>query len=249
VEIVEHPTKIPTRRNRSAAIQLSPPCSGLRDQPSPPGEGDQDQRWSDLGCVARFRFCFLFFSFFQLTFSFLLFVSTRSDGSKSPPSPPPPPSPTFRFTPPPSDLVLYGGDLLEILGDLNLLRHLSFLSARSCHSGGRRDLLRQLMFGVHQIWGFLPVRSLIDPIFGVVYLKLFLKSPHHARIAWHLLPWQTRFDLVVYLTGITAPDLLLLRTLVVVVVLVLFRTMVKCCVDGFFCCCTVCVCCCWCSCS
>jgi hypothetical protein len=176
-------------------------------------------------------------------------VSTRSDGSKSPPSPPPPPSPTFRFTPPPSDLVLYGGDLLEILGDLNLLRHLSFLSARSCPSGGRRDPLRQLMFGGHQIWGFIPVRSLIDPTFGVDYLKLFLKSPHHARITWHLLPWQTRFDLVVYLTGITAPDLLLLRILVVVVVLVLFRTMVKCCVDGCICCCTVCVCCCWCCCS
>jgi hypothetical protein len=206
---------------------LSPPCSGLRDLPSPSCEGDRDQRWSDLGCGARFRF--LFFLFFHLIFLFLLFLSTRSDESESPP--PSPPSSTFHFTSHLSDLVLYGRDLLEMLGDSSLHRHLSLLSARFWHSSEHRDPLRELMIGGHQIWGLLPVRPSIDPTFGVDSLKLFLKSPYHTRIAWHFLPWQTRFDLVVYLTGITAPNLLLLRTLVVVVALVLFRKVVKLCAD------------------
>uniref|UniRef100_A0A2N9FV40 Uncharacterized protein n=1 Tax=Fagus sylvatica TaxID=28930 RepID=A0A2N9FV40_FAGSY len=135
--------------------------------------------------------------------------------------PPPLPFPTFCFTPHPSDLVLYGRDLLEALGDSSLHRPLSLLLARICHSSGRRDHRRQWMFGGHPIWGLLPSRPSIDPTFGVDSLKLFLKSPYHTRIAWHLLPWQTRFDSVVYLAGITAPNLLLLRTLIIVVALVL----------------------------
>ena len=99
------------------------------------------------------------------------------------------------------------------------------------------------MFGEHRVWGLLPVRLSIDPTFGVDPLKLFLKSPHHTRIAW-----QTRFDSVVYLAGITASNPLLFQTLIVVVALVLFWTVVKICVDWCLCCCVVCVCCCCCCC-
>uniref|UniRef100_A0A2N9ECH8 Uncharacterized protein n=2 Tax=Fagus sylvatica TaxID=28930 RepID=A0A2N9ECH8_FAGSY len=119
--------------------------------------------------------------------------TSRSDGSES--LPPPLPFPTFYFTPHPSDLALYDGDLLEALGDSSLHRLLSLLSARICHSSGRRDHRRQWMFGGHRIWGLLLVRPSIDPIFGFDYLKLFLKSPHHTRIAWHFLPWQTSIQL------------------------------------------------------
>jgi hypothetical protein len=89
----------------------------------------------------------------------------------------------------------------------------------------------------------------ITPIFGVDSLKLFLKSPYHTRIAWHLLPCQTRFDSVVSLAGIMAPNLLLLRTLIVVIALVLLWTVVKLCVDQCYFCCTVCVGCCCSSCN
>uniref|UniRef100_A0A2N9HIJ9 Uncharacterized protein n=1 Tax=Fagus sylvatica TaxID=28930 RepID=A0A2N9HIJ9_FAGSY len=106
-------------------------------------------------------------------------VRSRSDGSESP------------IISQPSDLALYGGDLLEALGGSSLHRPLSLLSAQNCHSSGRRDTLRQWMYGGHRLWGLLPVRPSIDPTFGVDPLKLFLKSPHHTRIAWHLLPWQT----------------------------------------------------------
>ena len=118
---------------------------------------------------------------FSLSFFFsFVFLTTRLDGSESPP--PPLPFLTFRFTSHPSDLVLYGGDLLEALGDSSLHRPLSLLSARIFHSSGRRDHRRQWIFGGHWIWGFLPVRPSIDPTFGVNYLKLFLKSPYHTRI-------------------------------------------------------------------
>ena len=186
------------------------------------------------------------FQFPILFFLFLRFLTTGLDGSESPP--PPPPSSTFRFTPHPSDLVLYGGDLLETLGDSSLHRLLPLLLARFCHFSGRRDPLQQLMVGGHRIWGLLPVRPFFDPIFGVDFLKLFLKSPYHIRIAWHLLPWQTRFDLVVYLAGIMTPNLLLLQILIVVVALALFWTVAKLCVDRCYCCCTVCVCFCFCCC-
>jgi hypothetical protein len=211
---------------------------GPRRRPSPSSEGDRDQQWSNLGGVAISP------SFFPFLFLFLLFLTTRSDGSESPP--PPLSFPNFRFTSHPSDLVLYGGDLLEALGDLSLHRPLSLLSARICHSSGRRDHRRQWMSGGHRIWGLLPVRPSIDPTFGFDFLKLFLKSPYHTRITWHLLPWQTRFDSVVYLAGIMAPNLLLFRTLIVVVALVLFWTVVKLCVDWCYCYCTVCVCVCCC---
>jgi hypothetical protein len=137
---------------------------------------------------------------------------------------------------------------LEALGGSSLHRPLSLLSAQNCHSSGRQDTLRQWMYGGHRLWKLLPVRSSIDPTFGVDPLKLFLKSPHHTRIAWHILPWQTRFDLVVCLAGITAPNLLLLRAFIVMVALVLFWTVVKLCVDWCYCYCTVCVCCCCCCC-
>uniref|UniRef100_A0A2N9GSA4 Uncharacterized protein n=1 Tax=Fagus sylvatica TaxID=28930 RepID=A0A2N9GSA4_FAGSY len=98
--------------------------------------------------------------------------------SEGPESPPPPlPSPTFRSTSHPSDLAVYGGDLLETLGDLSLHRHLSLRSARFCHSNGSRDPLRRLMLGGHRIWRSLPARPSLDPNFGVDFLKLFLKSP------------------------------------------------------------------------
>jgi hypothetical protein len=193
----------------------------------------------DLGRVALFLFLSPFI------FPFFLLLAPRSDGSESPPSPLP--FPTFRFTSQPSDLVLYEGDLLEVLGGSSLHRPLSLLSAQICHSSERRDPLRQWMFGGHRFWGLLPVRPSIDPNFGVDPLKLFLKSPHHTRITWHLLPWQTQFDSVACLAGITAPNVLLFRALIVVVALVLFRTVVKLCVDWCYCYCAVCVCCCCCN--
>ena len=102
------------------------------------------------------------------------------------------------------------------------------------------------MVGGHWIWGLLPVRPSFDPIFGVDFLKLFLKSPYHTRIAWHLLPWQTRFDLVVYLAGILTPNLMLLRTLIVMVAFALSWMVTKLCVDRCYSCYIVyvCVCCC-----
>uniref|UniRef100_A0A2N9IWR5 Uncharacterized protein n=1 Tax=Fagus sylvatica TaxID=28930 RepID=A0A2N9IWR5_FAGSY len=169
-----------------------------RSLPSPPCEGDRDQKLSDV----------------------------------SEPPPPPLSSPTFCFTSFLSDWVLYEWVLLEALGGSSLQRTLSLLSARLFLSSGHRDLLRSLMFGGHRVWGLLPVRDSIDyPIFGVDPSKLFfLKSPHHTRIAWHLLPWLIRFDLsVVCLAGIKAPNLLLFRTSVVVVALVIFWILVKLC--------------------
>ena len=83
------------------------PCSGSRGLPSPPCEGDRDQKWSDLGSVA----CFRFLSFSLLIFLFCLLLATRSDVSEPPP--PPLSSPTFCFTSFSSNRVLYGWDLLE----------------------------------------------------------------------------------------------------------------------------------------
>ena len=119
----------------------------------------------------------LFFLFY-FSFFFLLLTS-RSDGFKLPL--PPLSSPTFRFTSPSSDLSLYGGDLLEALGDSSLQRTLYLLSARFCLSSGCRDLLQLWMFSGHQVWGSIPVRvSIAYPNFGVVLAKLFfLKSPYH----------------------------------------------------------------------
>jgi hypothetical protein len=184
--------------------------------------------------------------FFIFLFLFLLFLTTRSDEVESPP--PSPSLPSFRFTPHPYDLVLYSGDLLEAMGDSSLHRFLSLLPARICHSSVHRDHRQQWMFGEHRIWGILSARPSIDPIFGFDYLKLLLKSPHHTRIAWHFLPWQTRFDSVVYLAGSTDPNPLLFQTLIAVDALVLFWTVVKICVDLCLCCCVVCVGCCCCCC-
>ena len=210
---------------------------GPRRCPSPPGEGDRDQQRSDLGGVA---ISLLFFSFLFLS---LLFLTTRSEGPESPPLLLP--SPTFRSTSHPSDLAVYGGDLLETLDDLSLHRHLSLRSARFCHSNGSRDPLRLLMLGGHRIWRILPARPSLDPNFGVDFLKLFLKSPSTPES--HGLSFHDKIDsTVVYLAGITAPDLLLLQTLIVVVALELLRKVAKLCADWCFCCCTVCVCCCCC---
>jgi hypothetical protein len=186
-----------------------------------------------------------FLSFSLLIFLFFLLLAPRSDVSELPP--PPLSSPTFRFTSFSSDRVLYGWDLLEALGGSSLQRTLSLLSARLFLSSERRDLLRLWMFGGHRVWGLLLVRDSIDyPIFGVDPSKLFfLKSPHHTRIAWHLLPWPIRFDFsVVCLAGIKAPNLLLFRTSVVVVALVIFWILVKLCAVWCYCCWVVCCCCC-----
>ena len=165
----------------------------------------------------------LFLSFSLFIFLFFLVLTPKSDVSELPP--PPLSSPTFCFTSPSSDLGLYEWDLLEALGDSNFHRTLSLLSARLFLSSGCQDLLRPWMFGEHRIWRFIPVRDSINyPIFGINSTKLFfLKSPHHARITWHLLPWPTRFDFsMVCLAGIKAPNLLLFRTSLVVVALVIF---------------------------
>ena len=93
---------------------------GPRQRPSSPDEGDRDQQRFDLGGMAISPSSFLFISLFL----FLLFLTTRSDGFESPPTSLP--FPSFRFTPHPSDLVLYSGDLLEAMGDSRLHRLLSF---------------------------------------------------------------------------------------------------------------------------
>jgi hypothetical protein len=117
------------------------------------------------------------------SFVFLLFLllATRSDSSE-PPSPPLS-SITFRFSSLYSDLVLYGGDLLEALGGSSPQRTLSLLSAYLGLFSGRRDLLRLWMFGGHRVWGVTPGRVSCDsPTFGVDYSKLFIwKSPYHTR--------------------------------------------------------------------
>ena len=123
--------------------------SGLRRHPSPPCEGDHDQKWLDLGRVA------IFLSFSLFIFLLFLVLAPRFDVSEPPP--PPLSSPTFRFTSLSSDLDLYGWDLLEALGGSSLHRTLSLLSARLFLSSGCQDLLRPWMFGEHRIWGFLPV--------------------------------------------------------------------------------------------
>ena len=171
--------------------------------------------------------CFRLFSSFFLPFLLCFPLGLRFEVTDPSPSPPLF-SPSFPSTSFPSDRVLS--------------THLSF-------SGERRDRLRLWMFGEHQVWGLLPVCPSITPTFGVDSLKLFVKSPYHTRIAWHLLPCQTRFDLVVSLAGITAPNLLLLRTLIVVGALVLLWTVDKICVDLCLSCCVVCVCCSCCCCS
>ena len=134
------------------------PCSGSRSLPSLPCEGDRDQKWLDLGSVARFRFRFLSFSL--LIFLFCLLLATRSDVSEPPP--PPLSSPTFCFTSFSSNRVLYRWDLLEALDGSSLQQTLSLLSARLFLSNGRRDLLRPWMFGGHRVWGLLPVWDSID---------------------------------------------------------------------------------------
>jgi hypothetical protein len=148
--------------------------SGLRRRPSPPCEGDRDQRWSDSGSVALFPFPFHFHSLFSFVFLLLLLLETKSDGSEL----------LFRFTYQSSDLVLYGGDLLEALGGSSPKQIISLLSVRLGLSSGRRDLLRRWMSGGHRVWGFLPVRVSSDyPTLGLDYSKLFLlKSPYHTRI-------------------------------------------------------------------
>jgi hypothetical protein len=175
---------------------------------------------------------------------FLILV-LKSDGTE-PPSPPRSPT-TFLFTFQSSDLVLFGGVLLEALGGSSIQRVLSILSTRLGRSRGCRDLLRQRMFGEYWFWGFIPVQVAIDyPIFGIVfhYSKLFfLKSPYHNRIVWNI-----RFDLlVVRLAGSKDPNLLLFRILVAVDGLEIFWIVIKLCVVWCYvcwavCCCFSCVC-------
>uniref|UniRef100_A0A2N9FRX0 Reverse transcriptase domain-containing protein n=1 Tax=Fagus sylvatica TaxID=28930 RepID=A0A2N9FRX0_FAGSY len=79
-----------------------------------------------------------------------------SDGSEL--SPPPLTSTTFRSTFQPSDLVLYGEDLLDALDGLSLQQILSFLSTKLGLSSRHQDLLRRWMFGEHRVGGIVPVR-------------------------------------------------------------------------------------------
>jgi hypothetical protein len=159
-------------RHLQTLLTHFPPCSGSHGLPSLPCEGDYDQKWSDLGSVARFL------SFSLLIFLFFLLLALRSNVSEPPP--PPLSSPTFCFTSFSSDRVSY-------TGGSSLQRTLSLLSARLFLSSGRRDLLRPWMFGGHRVWGLLPVRDSVDyPIFGVDPSKLFFlksSSPHSNRMA------------------------------------------------------------------
>jgi hypothetical protein len=158
---------------------------------------------------SHFPLLFYFFVFFWLSDRML--PSCRHRPSLLPP---------FLFTSPSSDLSLYGGNLLEALGDSSLQRTPSLLAARFCFSSGCRDLLSCGCLVSSRFWGSLLVRVSFDyPIFGVDYSKLFfMKSPCHTRIVW-----QIRFDLTVAcLAGIKAPISLLVRTSLVGVALVLF---------------------------
>ena len=156
--------------------------------------------------MALFPFPFPFRSLFSFVFLLLFLLETKSDDFSA----------LLCFTYQSSDLVLYGGDLLEALSGSSPKQIISLLSVRLGLSSGRRDLLRRWMSGGHRVWGFLLVRVSSDyPTLGFHYSKLFLlKSPNHTRIKW-----QIRFDLVVSLTGIKAPNQLLFRTLVAVVAL------------------------------
>jgi hypothetical protein len=87
-------------RHLQTLLTHFPPCSGSHGLPSLPCEGDYDQKWSDLGSVARF------FSFSLLIFLFFLLLALRSNVSEPPP--PPLSSPTFCFTSFSSDRVSYG---------------------------------------------------------------------------------------------------------------------------------------------
>ena len=117
----ENPMNTPTH------LQL---CLRSRGRPSPPSEGDRDQRWSDLRCVAFSLLSFLFI------FS-LVFILAPRLGSSEPPPPPPLYSTTFRSTPQSPNLVLHEGDLTESLGGSSLLQIPSLLSARFDLFGGR----------------------------------------------------------------------------------------------------------------
>uniref|UniRef100_A0A2N9I350 Uncharacterized protein n=1 Tax=Fagus sylvatica TaxID=28930 RepID=A0A2N9I350_FAGSY len=184
---------------------------GPRGRPSPPSEGDRDQRWSDLGHEA------LSLSFFPFFFLFLPILAPRSDGSEPPP--PPLSSTTFLFISLSSDPVLYRGDLLEFLGGSSLQQIPSLFPASIGLPSGRRDLLRRWMFDAHRVWGFFPAQVSINyPTLGEDYLKLFfLKSPCHTQIEREI-----RFDPVVCLAGIKDLNLLLFWTLAAVVALVSF---------------------------
>jgi hypothetical protein len=199
-----------------------------RGRPSPPGEGDRDQRWSDLGRVAFSLPSFLFFC------SLSLILAPRPDGSE----PPPPPSLFFCSIPQSPDLVLHEGDLMESLGGSSLQQISSLLLARFDLSGGRRDLLRRWMLDGQRVWRFISASvSFNHPTLRVDFSKLFLKSPYHTRIEW-----QIRFDFyVVYLAGIKDLNLLQVWTLAAGVVLAICWSSVKlsavCCC--FCCCCDV----------
>jgi hypothetical protein len=201
----------------------------LRGRPSPPGEGDRDQRWSDHGRVA---FSLLSFPFF---FSLFLVLTPRPAGSEPPPPPPPSLSSNLPFHPQSPDLVLHEGDLMESLGGSSLQQISSLLSARFDLSDGRRDPLRRWMLDGHQVWRFVPALSNY-PTLRVDYSKLFLNSPYHTRIEW-----QIRFDLyVVFLAGINDLNFMLVWTLAAVVVLAICWILVK---LSAVCCCCFCCCC------
>ena len=149
---------------------LLQPGSGLRRRPSPPGEGDRDQKRPDLGSAALSLSFFLLFSLF-----FFILVS-RPVGSELPPPPLPPT--TFVSTSPSFDSVLYGGNLLEFLGGSSLHQIPSLLLARLCRSSGCRGLLRRWLFGGHSVWGFFPVRVyLAYSTFEVDSSKPLLEGP------------------------------------------------------------------------
>jgi hypothetical protein len=161
--------KLPEKQSTQPLLNppnLFQPGSGLRRRPSPPGEGDHDQKRPDLGSAALSLSFFLFF----------FILASRSIGSELPPQPLPPT--TFVSTSPSSDPVLYGGNLLEFLGGLSLHQIPSLLSARLCRSRGCRGLLRRWLFGGHPVWGSLPVRVyLAYSTFEVDSSKPLLEGP------------------------------------------------------------------------
>uniref|UniRef100_A0A2N9G2X4 Uncharacterized protein n=1 Tax=Fagus sylvatica TaxID=28930 RepID=A0A2N9G2X4_FAGSY len=160
-----------TFQRKQNPSRLNPPTLfqhglGLRSRPSPPGEGDRDQRWSDLGRVA------LSLSFLPFVFLFFYF------GTKWTVAPPPPFS-TTSFSP----LIINLSCMGEICWSLWVARASnefpSFLGKVPVDA--RSSPAVDVWWA--QVWGFLPVEFLQLPYsWGRLFKTLFEEPlPHESN--------------------------------------------------------------------